>query len=217
VGADTGSGNDPANPEPTLGPVPTAPRTDRAGEAIPTFGPSTGGPGPWGTIAWVAGGVVLAAVVVAAPAGARTWQRRRRLADGRPGALWDELTATALDVGVRPDPSWTPRQAARELTGLATRPHAGRAAAGVGDAIVRLARAEEAASYGPAARAVAGDELADDLRAARRGLLASASRRARLRALLWPASLLASVRTAVEDLAQRRPTVLGGRRRITSA
>jgi hypothetical protein len=59
--------------------------------------------------------------------------------------------------------------------------------------------------------------LADDLRAARRGLLASASRRARLRALLWPASLLASVRTAVEDLAQRRPTVLGGRRRITSA
>ena len=42
------------------------------------------------------------------PAGIRVLRRRRRLAAGTAGALWDELAATALDVGVRLQPSWTP-------------------------------------------------------------------------------------------------------------
>jgi hypothetical protein len=211
VGDGTEPGTDPQNPEPTAAPLPQAPRTDRAGEGVPVLSNNTDGSGPWGTVALVAGAVLLVAALVAAPAGARAWQRRRRLADGRAGALWDELTATAVDVGVRPDPSWTPRQAAQELTRLASRPGAG-SGRDVGTAIERLARAEEAASYGPADRAVGGPELAGALRTARRGLLATVSRRTRLLARLWPASLVATVRTAAGDLTQRRPALLGGRR-----
>jgi hypothetical protein len=213
VGDPAGSETDPGNPEPTAAPLPNAPREDRAGDAVPTFTPGTGTSAAWGRVALVAGAVLLVAALVALPAGARAWQRRRRLADGRAGALWDELTATALDVGLRPDPSWTPRQAARELARVASRPDRDD---GVGNAIERLARAEEAASYAPADRAVAGPELPGALRTARRGLLTTASPRTRLRALLWPASLLVAVRTATADLAQRRPSLLGGRRRIRS-
>jgi hypothetical protein len=203
--------------EPTAGPQPSAPRTDRAGEAIPTPQGGVQDSGLWPTIAIGAGAVLLVAVLVGLPFGARAWQRRRRIADGRAAALWDELAATALDVGVRPHPSWTPRQTGRELARAASRPGAGSAdRAAVGDAVERLARAEEAASYAPAGRAVAGPELVDALRTARRGLLATASPRARLRAVLWPASLLAAVRAGAASWAQRRPALLGGRRRVRS-
>jgi hypothetical protein len=164
-------------------------------------------------VALGAGAVLLVAALLALPAGARAWQRRRRLADGTAGALWDELAATALDVGLRVHPSWTPRQAARELTRLVSRPER---PAVVGDAVDRLARAEEAASYGPAGRVAAGPELTEALRTARRGLLATASPRVRLRTLLWPASLVAAVRAGAAGWARRRPAPLGGRRRIRS-
>jgi hypothetical protein len=208
VGGESGSGDDPGTSEPSAAPAPSAPREDRAGEPVPTFTGSGDDSGPWGTIAVVAGAVLLVAALLSLPAAARAGQRRRRLADGRAGALWDELTATALDVGMRADPSWTPRQAARELTRAVSRPDS----PGTGDAVERLARAEEAASYGPGGGPAVGPELVGALRTARRGLLATGSRRTRLRALLWPASLVAALRAAAAGWARRRPALLGGRR-----
>jgi hypothetical protein len=128
-------------------------------------------------------------VVLTLPAGLRGLQRRRRLADGGAGALWDELTATAADVGLRVHPSWTPRRTAGELAAVMCRPGGtpGRAAP---DAALRLALGEEAASYGRAPVGVDAD-LTDALRTARRGLLRVTPRRRRFRAVLWPASLVA--------------------------
>jgi hypothetical protein len=132
---------------------------------------------------------------------ARVLQRRRRLAAGTAGALWDELTATALDAGVRLHPAWTPRQAARELGTALSRP--GRTGPGA-DAVLRLARAEESASYGPPAGERAHPDLAAALRTARRALLASLPRRARLRALVWPASLVSGAGSRLTAEVRRR-------------
>ena len=217
VGGATGT-DDPGTAEPTTAPLPNAPREDRAGEPVPT--PTGGGDDstPWGTVAIVVGAVLLVLALVALPAGARAWQRRRRIADGRAGALWDELTATALDVGLRADPSWTPRQAARVLAGVGGRPESPGTAAtrtALADAVQRLATAEETASYGRGGGEPAGPELLAALRTARRGLLATAPPRVRLRAHLWPASLVAAVRAGASGWARRRPVLLGGRRTRT--
>ncbi len=166
-------------------PARTAPPTGR--RCSPRIGPP---PARRGCRCWPgAGGLLVVLVAAATPAGIRARQRRRRLAAGTAGALWDELTATALDVGVRLQPSWTPRRAAQELAEVVGRrgDPGGRAA----DAITQLGRAEEAACYGPAGRDGAGPALVAALRTARSGLLGSASRDVRLRARLWPASVFA--------------------------
>lgn len=198
-------------PAPSTAPLPNAPREDRASDPVPTAPGSGPGVGPLSTLLPVAGVVLLIAALVALPAGVRAGQRRRRIADGSAGALWDELTATALDLGLPRNPAWTPRQTARELARAAART----ADPAVGDAVGRLARAEEAASYGPAGRDVAGTELVEALRTARRGLLGAASRRTRLLALGWPASLRAAVRDRLAGRLARRPVLLGGRRSRT--
>lgn len=206
VSSEAGADDAPGTAEPTAAPLPSAPREDRAGEPIPTLPSGSDDSGPEGRTALVAGAVLLVAVLMGAPAAARAWQRRRRLAHRRAGALWDELIATAVDVGRRPDPSWTPRRAVRELA----------PAGAPGDAVERLARAEEAASYGPAGGTAGGPavepELLEDLRTARRGLLAAAPPRVRLRALLWPPSLLAAVPAGAAGWARQRPGIPGGRR-----
>jgi hypothetical protein len=151
-------------------------------------------------------GLVLAALaLIAVPAGLRVLQRRRRLSTGSPAALWDELAATALDLGRSADPARTPRQVAEQLADAAApgggvhRQHRRQAPmSGVAGAVARLARAEEAASYArPGSAPAVGPELRADLATVRRGLLAAAPRAARLRALLWPPSLLAGLRTAL--------------------
>jgi transglutaminase-like putative cysteine protease len=166
--------------------------------------------------AWVRpvaiGGSVLfvLAVLVALPPWLRARQRRRRLADGSAGALWDELAATARDLGVPWHASRTPRQTARQLAELVRA--AAPEPAGDGrrvrrpdqaseaiDAVRRLALAEEAASYArPGEGADAAATLGTALRTARRGLVRATPRRARLRAQLWPASVMAdlAVRTS---------------------
>jgi transglutaminase-like putative cysteine protease len=136
------------------------------------------------------GGTLLAIAALALPAGLRILQRRRRMAGGRAGLLWDELGATAADLGVRLHPAWTPRRAAEELARAMDRPGSTPDPAAV-DAVHRLALAEESASYGPAAGAGASPELVDALRMARRALGGSRPRAVRLRALLWPSSLVA--------------------------
>ena len=136
----------------------------------------------------VAGGLLVVLAVLMLPAGARSLQRRRRVADGGASALWDELTATAADLGLRVHPAWTPRRTAGELAAVMARP-GGPIGPAAPAAVLRLALGEEAASYGRAG-STADDGAADALRAARRGLLRSAARPVRLRAVLWPASLV---------------------------
>jgi hypothetical protein len=197
--ADTPAADSAAEPVTSV-PTPAGPsaRADRADGAVPSaqLGQDDGGLLP--RVLLVLGAVALAAAAVAAPAGARLLQRRRRVAFGTAGALWDELTASALDVGLRMHPAWTPRQAARELSAVMLRA-GGTAGAEGADAARRLALAEEAASYGRAdsasARGPAHPDLAAALRTTRRALLAAASRRNRLRARLWPASLVTAAQS----------------------
>ncbi|TFV61866.1 UNVERIFIED_ORG: transglutaminase domain-containing protein [Bacillus sp. AZ43] len=194
-------------------PVPTAPSQplpstpqDRAAGGMPGSQSGGGDDGLLGQVAAGTGIALLAAALVAAPAGLRTLQRRRRVATGTAGALWDEVAATALDAGVRLHPAWTPRQAARELGSVLDR--SGRP--GSTDAVRRLALAEESASYGPAAGQRAHPGLTTDLQTVRRGLLAAGSRGTRLRARLWPASLVGGaadrLAAGTATLARRRRT-----------
>ena len=156
-----------------------APRTDRAGEAVPTAQSGGQASEVLGPLLAGAGAVLLGAALLGAPAGIRALQRRRRLADGTAGALWDELTASARDVGVRLNPARTPRQTAGELVALLTT-SGSPAGAPASEAVHRLARAEELASYGREGGAARGVAHPDDvlaLRTVRRALLRSASRR----------------------------------------
>jgi hypothetical protein len=155
--------------------------------------------------------------LTAVPAGLRVLQRRRRVATGSPAALWDELAATALDLGRTTDPTRTPRQVADELATAAEPGGAHRQqrrqvpVSGVAGALARLARAEEAASYArPGSAPAVGPELRADLATARSGLLATAPRGVRLRALLWPPSLLAALRDALPRPRWGRRTALRG-------
>lgn len=191
-------------------PAPSAPtaaapttRQDRAADGAPAAQRSTGTGGtPWPLLGGL-GAALVALLLAGTPAGVRTLQRRRRLTAGTAGALWDELVATALDVGMRLHPSWTPRRAAHELGVTVGR--GGDPDGRVADAVTRLARAEEAARYARAGDGGADPDLAAALRTARRGLLRSASRDVRLRALLWPPSLVTG---AGGRLAERGPGLL---------
>ncbi|WP_100501044.1 transglutaminase-like domain-containing protein [Geodermatophilus chilensis] len=208
--------------DPTVAPLPAptvpAPQDQPAPQDAPV--PQAA---PQQAASWVPGalravGVVLVVLALAAvPAGLRVLQRRRRLGTGSPAALWDELAATALDLGRTADPARTPRQVAEALAQAATGSGAHRpgrravAGSGVAAAVARLARAEEAASYArPGSVPTVGPELRADLADARRGLLAAASRGARLHALLWPPSLLAGLRAALPRPRWGRRTALRG-------
>src|SRR3954451_19374754 len=125
---------------------PTAIPRDRGGDGAPVIAEGqTAGSTSWLVPAGAA--VLLVLLLVGTPAGIRALQRRRRLSSGSAGALWDELTATALDVGVRLQPSWTPRRAAGELAEVVGR--CGDRSRDAADAVSLLGRAEEVACYGP--------------------------------------------------------------------
>jgi TgpA N-terminal domain/Transglutaminase-like superfamily len=203
-------------------PVPTAPsqpapsaQQDRAADGAPG---GQSGQADDGLLWSVAGGLapaLLAAGLICVPAGLRALQRRRRVATGTAGALWDELTATALDTGLRLEPAWTPRQVARELGTVLGR---SATSGGGADAVLRLALAEETASYGPSAgQQHVHPDLSAALETARRGLFATLPRRARLRAHLWPASLMVGsgsrMAEAVARRVPRRPVRRGRRAR----
>ena len=154
------------------------------------------------------GGTLLALALLVLPATIRALQRRRRLTDGGAGALWDELGATAADLGLRFHPAWTPRRTADELAGAMG--GAGRTPdpAAV-EAVHRLALAEERSSYGPAPGRPREPELVPALRAARRALGRGKPRSVRLRALLWPSSLVAGAGSRV--VGSRVMAATGGR------
>ncbi|WP_138756606.1 DUF3488 and transglutaminase-like domain-containing protein [Modestobacter altitudinis] len=135
-----------------------------------------------------AGGAVVLLGLLAAPGVLRRRARRRRLADGSAGALWEELLASTADLGVDVPVTGTTRQVARELAEWLS----GTEPAAV-PAVRVLALAQERAVYGPPASAGADPGSATALRTVRRALLRRASRGQRLRAALWPASTLAEV------------------------
>jgi transglutaminase-like putative cysteine protease len=179
-------------------------------------GAVTGSPGS-GFPAEPAGIAALAllAVLVAAPRAGRSVLRQRRLMaagrsspDGggaaRAHAAWSEVLDDLTDYRVGQRPSESPRAIARRLTGELSLPSAAAAA------LVRLALAEERASYagtpGPATAYRA------DLAAVRRGISASASRRARWQARLFPASVLVPLRAGAAQAAEAASRAHPGRR-----
>ncbi|MEU5833535.1 DUF3488 and transglutaminase-like domain-containing protein [Streptomyces diacarni] len=93
---------------------------------------------------------------------------------------WQELIDTGWDLGIVPQDSATPRNAAARLARIGQLPPAG------ADAAHRVALAVEQVLYAPVPRATPG--LPDDVRRVREGLRAAAPRVLRARALLLPAS-----------------------------
>jgi hypothetical protein len=196
----------------TAAPARPTVRQDRGGGGAVT---SSGPKNPTGALRPVligVGALLGVLVLIALPGGVRALQRRRRLADGGAGALWDELTATATDLGLPVHPAWTPRRTAGELAAVMARP-GGPVGSAAPDAVLRLALGEEAVSYGPG-RPAGDPEGAAALRTARRGLLRAAARPVRFRAALWPASLVSGAGGRLPAGIRRRvrPPARHGRR-----
>lgn len=103
-------------------------------------------------------------------------------------AAWDELRVEALDFGLPWRHGESPRATAGRLTGDVTLDEP------AGRALTRLALAEERARY--ARTPVAGSTLREDVRLVRAAFAAGASRRARLRARVFPPSAAAALRRA---------------------
>ncbi|WP_432173290.1 transglutaminase TgpA family protein [Streptomyces sp. Tue6028] len=165
-------------------------------------------------------GLTLAGLLVlGVPLLPMLWRLRRRAArlggHGRTEAdaaaytlgAWQEVTDTAWDYGIAPDDSQTPRKAAARIVRL------GSLDQDASESVHRLAAAVEQVLYAPRPRPVAG--LGNDARLVADAFRASASRPARLRALLAPRSAV-RVAWAFSDrwstlragLASRRETVL---------
>ncbi|MFE4452564.1 DUF3488 and DUF4129 domain-containing transglutaminase family protein [Streptomyces sp. NPDC056796] len=151
----------------------------------------SGDPGtPAGTVAlWVLG----ALAVVVLPLLPMLWRvraRARRLgssggrtagdAADRVMAAWREITDTAWDHGIAPDESQTPRRAAARIVRL------GGLDGGAAAAVHRVAGAVERVLYAPGPDGASA--TAEDVRAVRAGLWASAGRWGRIRATLAPRS-----------------------------
>jgi len=150
---------------------------------------------------WLRGGVALlvALVLLVTPAALRASQRLSRLARVRRGerpadAAWDELVATARDLGIGLGDVETARAFAARMGG---RP------AFAGDpearaALMRLRDGVERERYGPSARST-GAAGVEDLVTARTALLSDASAADRVRAVLLPRSLFERARRLLGD------------------
>ena len=141
---------------------------------------------------WWAGAGGIALVALLSPSLGRWLVRRRRLRRAGAGdariaahAAWDEVLATALDIGLEPDPAETPRLTAARLVrrGVLAETPAAR--------LRELATTEERARYAP--RVPSTPALAQAVGVIRSGLLASAEPATRLRAHLLPPSALRAV------------------------
>lgn len=150
---------------------------------------------------WLRGGAALlvALVLLVTPAAFRMSQRLTRLGRMRRGeraadAAWDELVATARDLGGGGGEAETPRAFAGRM---GARPaFEGDAAARA--ALLRLRDAVERERYGPAGRTL-GPGIAEDLLTTRAALLADASGAERVRATLMPRSLFDRARRMLGD------------------
>jgi hypothetical protein len=183
-------------------PVPAGPtaQIDRDDQFVPLAAQPTD-PGrallPWFS---GAGAVVLLLGLGATPSLIRHRQRRRRLAEGSPGALWEELLATASDLGIAVPGTVTARQLARQLA-----EHLAGVEPAAVTAVRSLALAQERSVYGPPGSPGDGPALPLALQSVRQALLRRASRAERLRAALWPASALADAAGWLAAHTPRRP------------
>jgi hypothetical protein len=196
-----------------------AQRADRGATAIPQFQQQAGTSG-WLRPLLIGVGVgLLVVALLVVPATARVLRRRRRVAAGAPTDLWDELTATVRDLGLSRDPAWTPRQTAVHLAEQAGHGSDPVLADRAEESIRRLGLAEEAAVYGRSAEVDAErtEQLRGELVTARRGLVAAVPGRTRVRALLWPASLVADVSAGLVARLGRAGELLRSRRRSRPA
>ncbi len=205
--ASDGPDGTPGSPsEPSAAPTaaPTA-RADRGATAIPELGGTDAATSWVRPVAMGAAATLALALLLAVPATARAVQRRRRMHADDPRELWDELTATVQDLRLPTDPSWTPRETARRLAGEAGHVPDALVAERVEQSVLRLALAEEAATYGRSAAVDPEqvDVLRAALRTARRGLQHAVPRRVRWWAVLWPASLRTSLGERVVDGARQ--------------
>jgi transglutaminase-like putative cysteine protease len=146
---------------------------------------------PWRWIGVLAGVLLLLTLpsVTAVLRRRRRWSRAGAAVPAQAEAAWTELEEAATDVGLRWEPSFTPRTSARvtaDETGLSDADRA---------RLDRLVSATERARYasGPAA-AAGGASLQEDAARLRSAVLASASRGQRWRARLWPAATQSLVR-----------------------
>ncbi|GIF05742.1 transglutaminase TgpA family protein [Actinoplanes siamensis] len=116
-------------------------------------------------------------------------------------AAWDELIDTMVDYQITVDPTETPRLTAQRLireTVLSAEPAA---------AVELLGTAEERARY--AREPMRGVELTSALRQVRGGLSHSATVRARVRAVLFPPSILLGWRLALSEAGTRTMEAAG--------
>jgi transglutaminase-like putative cysteine protease len=158
----------------------------------------------WATVGIAFG--VACAVMLVAPGISRLMLRRWRWAlakddVGRAHAAWRELRDDLADLGVSARPSEPPRTLAGRVT--AGLPEA------AGDAVRRLALAEERASY--AARPVEGASLRRDGAVARRGLEATARPGTRWRARIFPASVLTTAADGAAAVTDRISALISHR------
>jgi transglutaminase-like putative cysteine protease len=148
----------------------------------------------WATVG-IAFGAACAFVFVAPSVGRigiRRWRWLRARDDaGRAHTAWREFRDDLQDLGVSYAPSEPPRTLAGRVTAGLPEP--------AGEAIRRLALAEERASY--AAQPSGSANLKKDAAVARRGIAASVRRGSRWRARIFPGSVM----TAVADGAARIP------------
>jgi transglutaminase-like putative cysteine protease len=198
------------------GAVPLAPSSAPNASGRPEGDPDRALSGQAGAAAaagdWMRTGVLVmvALLIVTAPALARGLQRRLRLRRVRSGersagAAWEELVASAVDLGIAADARGTPRALAAMVSG---RPAFGSEAAA--SALIALRDAVERERYGPdraaaeatgdggdGSRAASARRLADALDTARTALVADAPTADRARATFLPRSLLPNGRTAI--------------------
>lgn len=130
------------------------------------------------------------------PTAAR-WRRRRKLMAARTAAQrvevqWELLTSSLGDLGIAPAPSRTPRQLlayyerAADLEGAAS------------EALGRVVQTLERTRY--AAAGPATDSLVEDARQVLQAAAATRRPRDRIRAVLWPSTGLAQIRSAKADV-----------------
>ncbi|CAM5399756.1 hypothetical protein [Streptomyces avidinii] len=161
------------------------PALKKLGECGPVTPAQSAGPDDGLSVTTVLGWAALVVAVLGLPLLPLLWRTRlraRRLATGEVLTAWRELGDAAWDVGVAPDEALSPRRAASRIVDL------GRLDPEPAAAVHRVAGAVERALYAPPGAEVSYPELAQDVLLARTGLLESADRLPRLRALLLPRS-----------------------------
>lgn len=164
---------------PTAVPTATPTRAPQLPDEVPQSSAAPDAADRLPSIGWLFG--ALAVALLLTPWALRVIRRNRRLAavdSGSALAAWDELRDTAVDLGLRPGESLTPRQLSRDLARSLDEKGA--------QALLRLRTAIEAESFAGAL----AEPTVDDVRAVRRSLGRHAGLATRIAAAFVPRSVL---------------------------